>query len=378
MSGYITDEDAIAALDAFQRFGEIKRAAEHLGIRWHTCKRRVVVAEERNLGDSLSGGRIPDGFSVNGASTLYDAGGKKVMEWVKTSRDKELLQDKIDAIREALSGIEPIPEIPSPSYCEDQSLTAYPIPDAHIGMKAWIDETGENYDLKIASRRLQFLASTAVNLSPASHTAIVLGLGDMTHANDATNMTPRSKHVLDVDSRPFLTLEVTIAANVAIIEAAARKHKQVIVRVLPGNHDQDAYLAIMFALAERYRENPRVKVQKTPSEFFVFQHGKVMIAAHHGHGAKAQQLAMFMADEHAEIWGKTKFRHLFTGHLHHYKASDLGGIMHEQLRAVAPRDAYAISNAYSARSDMQAITFDAEWGEVSRVRVPAIPEREAA
>ena len=44
------------------------------------------------------------------------------------------------------------------------------------------------------------------------------------------------------------------------------------------------------AMAERYRNTPRVTVQREPSEFFVYQFGDVLIAAHHGHRAKAAQM----------------------------------------------------------------------------------------
>ena len=99
--------------------------------------------------------------------------------------------------------------------------------------------------------------------------------------------------------------------------------------------------------------------------------GKVLLAAHHGDKAKADRLVHFLADQFAEMWGRTKHRFLFTGHLHHHKAQDIGGVQWEQLRAVTPRDAFAFSNAYTARAQLQAITFDRNRGEVSRVKVNA-------
>jgi hypothetical protein len=77
----------------------------------------------------------------------------------------------------------------------------------------------------------------------------------------------------------------------------------------------------------------------------------------------------FLADQYAEMWGRTKHRFLFTGHLHHHKSQDIGGVQWEQLRAVTPRDAYAVSNSYIARAQLQAITFDRNRGEISRVKV---------
>jgi hypothetical protein len=130
-------------------------------------------------------------------------------------------------------------------------------------------------------------------------------------------------------------------------------------------------MAVLFALAERYRDNARIEVQKVPGEFFAYQFGKVLIAAHHGDKAKAERLVMFMADQYPEMWGASRHRFLYTGHLHHTKMADIGGVQHEQLRAVTARDAYAVAHGYTARAQMQAITFQKDSGEVSRIKVTA-------
>jgi hypothetical protein len=238
-------------------------------------------------------------------------------------------------------------------------------------MMAWGVETGEDYDTSIATARIRDWVGRVVDASPASGTAIILDVGDLTHADDQTNQTPKSKHGLDVDTRHFRTLDMTIAALAYATEYALQKHARVVVRILPGNHNVTSYMAIMFALAERYRNEPRVEVQKVPGEFFLFEFGKVMIAAHHGDKAKADRIVHFLADQYAEAWGRTKHRFLFTGHLHHHRSQDIGGVTHEQLRAVTARDAYAVSHAYTARAQLQAITFHRDRGEVQRVKVGA-------
>jgi hypothetical protein len=172
-----------------------------------------------------------------------------------------------------------------------------------------------------------------------------------------------------VDTRHYRTVDTTIAAMASAIELCAKRHARVIVRILPGNHNPTSYLAIMFALAERYRENPRIEVQKIPGEYFVHQFGKVLLSAHHGDKAKAERMVMFLADQYAAIWGRTNYRYLWTGHLHHHKSADIGGVQWEQLRALTARDAYAVSHAYCARAQLQAVTYHRQRGEVQRVKV---------
>lgn len=279
--------------------------------------------------------------------------------------------DRVQQIREAVEGLTPAEPAPQPPYSIDDLLTAYLIADAHIGLLAWREEAGADYDTKIATKRLVDWVGQAVHASPAASTGLILALGDTLHANDVTGMTPANRHVLDVDGRHFRVMDMTVVALGAAIDCALRKHERVIVRILPGNHDRDAYIALMFSMVERYRNEPRVEVQKVPGEHFVYQHGKVMLAAHHGHGAKPPQLVHWMAAEHPKIWGDTEHRYLFTGHLHHLRAQDIGGVEHEQLRALAEKDAWAAGKSFTSRAQLQAITYDRERGEVRRVKVKA-------
>lgn len=277
--------------------------------------------------------------------------------------------DLLDRLRAKMEGLTPAAPVPPPAYADDDLLTVYPIADAHVGMLAWGKETGEDYNTEIAVTRIRDWIGRCVAASPASAEAVILDVGDLTHADDHTNETPRSKHNLDVDSRHFRTLDVTIDALDAAVQTALARHRHVRARILPGNHNGESYKTIMFTLAERYRLNPRVTVEKVPGEFFVHRFGRCLIAAHHGHGAKPERMVLGLADEHAEAWGQTRHRHLFTGHLHHHKSADIGGCTWEQLRALTARDAYATAHAYVARSQLQGITFHRERGEVQRVKV---------
>jgi hypothetical protein len=363
------------AIDLWREHGKsVRKAADASGLNYYTYASRLEKAKK--LGMHLDP-------AVRDSMSAVNTGMVPALVWAKTKsqdgtsystllKPEQDTPDSIaDRLRTALEGMEPALPISAPEQTLANLLTVYPLADVHAGMRAWGKETGEDYDTDIATNRVREWVGRAVEASPASETAVILGLGDLLHADDQQNMTPRSKHVLDVDTRHFKTLDVTIQALAYGIEYAAQKHARVIVRILPGNHDITAYMAIMFALHERYRENPRIEVQKIPGEFFVMRHGNCLVAAHHGHGAKPERMVMFLADEHAEDWGKTRHRFLFTGHLHHLKMADIGGVQWMQLRAITAKDAYAAGNAYSARASLEAITFDADQGEIQRVRVSA-------
>jgi hypothetical protein len=361
----------LADLIRARNITELRALATATGLHRKTIQERLdrmnkVLGMPADLAERLKAGGASDPADVHSA-WLKDPDGDSVYVYFGKNEKTEL--DALEHIREAMQDIPLAPLVLPPAHVDADLLTIYPIADAHVGMVAWGRETGEDYDTNLASARITDWIGRCIAASPASGTALILDVGDLMHADDQTNQTPRSKHVLDVDTRHYRTIEVTIAALATSVQLALMKHAKVIVRILPGNHNPHSYMAIMFALAERYREEPRVEVQKVPGEFFMMEFGKVMVAAHHGDKAKADRLVHYVADQYAEAWGRTKHRYLFTGHLHHHKSQDIGGITWEQLRAVTARDAYAVSHAYAARSQLQAITLHKDRGEVQRVKV---------
>jgi hypothetical protein len=342
--------------------------ARQLGIAENAVRNRLSGARKHAEADGAIQGAMSS-VGMQDAGPLHSGWIKSEGASLYFQMPKDKRASVTEIVREAFEGIPAAPPVAAPQHTLDDLLTLYPITDAHIGMKAWGQEVGEDYDTDIAVERLTSWVGRAVASAPASKTAVVLDVGDLTHSDDQNNMTPKSKHVLDADTRHFKTIDMTIFAMATAVDLASAKHEKVIVRILPGNHNPHSYLAILFGLAERYRDSARVEVQKIPGEFFTHQFGKCLIAAHHGDKAKAERIVMFLADEFSELWGATRHRYLWTGHLHHHKSADIGGVTWEQLRAITSRDAYASTHFYSARSQLQAITYHKELGEVERVKV---------
>jgi len=352
-------------IQTYRETGNYREAARRCGVSDSTVRKYVKRSQQDPA--------IAAGMDAIG-TTLVPAG-----MWIKTGKDadgvsrsiylrpqQEALDDVLERIREAFEGMEPAAPVTPPEAVHEDLCTVYCLADMHIGQMSWGREVGEPYNTDIAVARLRDWVGRLVASSPPSKEAIILDVGDSTHMDDNTNQTPRSKHVLDVDSRYFRTIEETVAALSDAVQLTLAKHEHVTVVILEGNHSPHSCVALMFALAERYRNEPRVTVRKEPGAFWAHQFGKNMLAAAHGDKAKPERMVMFMADEYAEMWGNTRHRFLWTGHCHSAKMQDIGGVKHEQLRAMTSRDAYAYSHAYVARSQLQAITLHAETGELQR------------
>lgn len=310
----------------------------------------------------------PEGHIIKGVSALVDNEGNEVLRWVKTREDLSVA-DIVDTIREAFAEYEGrAPAVPAPAVSDTDLLTLIPLADWHVGLFSWQGETGTNWDLKIAEATIGKAMDDLIDRSPASANAIVLGGGDLLHADNQENRTARSGNALDVDGRYQKVLMTACRLVVRTVDACLRKHKHVTVRILPGNHDEHSSVAVAYFLLAWYRDEPRVTVDVDASLFFWFRFGKVMLGGTHGHATKAKDMPMVMAHRRAEDWGATKFRYIHTFHLHHdaKTMTEGGGCITEVHRTPTPQDAWHYSSGFLSGRSLKSITYHREYGEISR------------
>ena len=212
----------------------LQDAADAAGVSWHSFRNRLTRAAERGLDGSVPA-RVPIGRKIKGVSTLYGPEGDVKAQWVKEAEDALDPAEMIEQIREAFAEYDGAAD-PTAAPKADASLaTIFPVVDSHMGLMTWGRESGHDYDLKIAERTIRESMSRLFEASPASSTAVILGLGDLLHSDGYEPVTKRSRNVLDVDSRYPKILKTATMMLVWMIDQALKKHAQVLVRILPGS-----------------------------------------------------------------------------------------------------------------------------------------------
>lgn len=361
----VTDDDIIAAL---RENGSQDKAAAALGINRRTLQRRMPRLARKGYSPAHDmRHHVPDGFEVRGVSSLYGRNGELVAQWVKSGQDDErqqnLLRVAVAAMVEDLPRLKP--RKASGAYLP-HLLAGYPIGDGHIGMLAWGEECGEDWDLSIAERTHCGAMAALVDAAPAAEVALVGNLGDWLHYDSLAAVTPRSGHNLDADGRYAKMVRVAIKVMRQCIESALSKHRIVHVVNAPGNHDETGALWLSAALAHIYEDEPRVVVETTPSLFAYHRHGKVLLGIHHGHTCKPKDLGGVMATDRAKDWGETEFRYWWGGHIHHESVIELPGCRFESFNTMAAKDAFAANGGWRSARNMKCIVYHDQFGEVAR------------
>lgn len=359
-------------LEAYWAAGGYNKAAATLGLSKARVGEivRIVKARAARKGYAPEHDHthpVPDGYKLRGVSTLYNKAGDVAMQWVKTKEDEARQAELLDEMAAGFAAHLPrADEIPAPLATNDDLLAAYPVGDHHFGMHSWWVETGDSYDLKIATQALCGAADYLVNATPAAGTALIPLLGDFFHYDSMVPVTPTNGNPLDSDSRFAKMVRVAIAGVRYLVRAALQKHGRVHLIIEIGNHDPVSSVFLMEALAQVYENDPRVTVDTSPAHFHYYEFGRNLIGTHHGHGVKLERLPLVMATDRPEAWGRTKHRYWWTGHVHKDRVLDNGGARVESFRVLPPLDAWAHQQGYRPGRSMTAIVLHREHGEVAR------------
>ncbi len=316
-------------------------------------------------------------YVVTGRSTLRNAEGEVVAEWEKTSLDLQAAEEAREAgFRAMAESLPRLKAVAAPRACNDDLCNLYTFTDYHLGMLAWREEGGADWDLKIAERTLIASFNAMVAQSPKASTAVVNIQGDFLHIDGLLPVTPGHGHVLDADSRYSKMIQVAIRAIRSIVSLALQSHRDVHIIICEGNHDESGSIWLRHMFAALYEDEPRVAVNSSELPFYTFAWGETFLGFHHGHKVKNEQLPLLFAAQFRQLWGQTTKAYIHCGHRHHCDEKEYNGATVVQHPTLAARDAYAARGGWIAERAAQSITYSKRFGQVGRVFVT--PEMIAA
>lgn len=350
-------------LNAYNETGSKSAAARLLGLPRSTYRHRFDKINESST--FLEDASIEHGFPTGAVSEYWVKSGSGSFR-VKMEKHQE---DIVEYFKQAFLDLKDKSTVSTPPIVDADLMNVYPIADLHVGMLSWSAETDEGYDIRIVEHLAYDSFEKLFQRSPNASIALIEQLGDFFHSNDYKNMTPASGNILDVDTRYQKMIYVGARIMKNVIERALEKHEKVIVRNVAGNHDPASMVALNIALSMYYDNNHRVIIEDSPRQLWAMLFGNTLIGCHHGHMMKADRAAMALACSYPEEWGKSKFRTIHSGHIHHTKVIEVGNVLCESFQTLAAKDSYAASHVYISGRSLQSITIHKELGEVGRSRV---------
>lgn len=362
-------------IELVNELGSVTKAATSLGLHPSNVSRSIssVTAKAAQAGYSPEHNMtrtVPSGYVVKGVSTYYDEDGKAKGQWVKSSLDQDkreqLIRDAFQSMSEELPRLKPSKP---PKVSVEELCNLYVMTDCHVGMLAWHRESGEDWDLKIAEKVLVGCFEQMVNSSPPAAVGVVAQLGDWLHSDGILPVTPTSHHILDQDGRFSKIVQASVRILRHLIDFALERHDKVVVLMAEGNHDISSSIWLRTMFNALYEKNDRVEIIDSEMPYYVHQHGETMLAFHHGHLKKNDQLPLLFASQFPKVWGDTTKRYCHTGHRHHVEEKEHNGMTVVQHPTLAARDAYASRGGWISERQVSAITYHKKFGQVAKITI---------
>lgn len=311
---------------------------------------------------------MPEGHKLVGVSTLTKTEDGEP-QWIKTREDAKqreaMFQEAIEAFKAEIPRARPTPQ--PKLQRNEELLNLYVLTDYHIGMKAWGEETGVDWDIKIAENLLVEWFERAVQSSPPARAAVLGQLGDFLHWDGIEAVTPNAGHILDADTRFQKMVRVTIRSTRRILQMMLEKYEEVHVIMAEGNHDPAGSMWLREMLHEFYQDEPRLTVDTTPDNYYAISHGDVALFFHHGHKRKPEKIDDVFVAKYRKIFGDSQYAYAHMGHMHHNKVLETNLMEIEQHQTLAAPDAYATHGGWVSGRSAKCITYDKKYGEVFRI-----------
>lgn len=352
----LTDEQYESVLKfRFQNSSELKKVTKN--------KNGEIISEtyaKKQIKDDIN----TDNFLPKSFTTNPFGDGKWIKYDLPNEERLKNLRNAIEALKEEITPTTPTPQ--TTKLLNQNIINQYTLTDYHLGMMAWGEESGDDWDMKIAEDTLVRFFEVAMANSPDAEECIFAEIGDFLHWDGLDAVTPANKHVLDADTRFTKVVRVAIRVLRRIVQSLLNKYKKVRVIMAEGNHNPASSVWLREMFSAFYDNEPRLVIDTNPDPYYCITFGKVCLFYHHAHKKAIGQLDNVFVSKFKKEFGESEYVYAHTGHLHHSKVIESNLMILEQHRTLAAKDSYSSRGGYNSGRDSKVITYHKEYGEVGR------------
>jgi hypothetical protein len=204
----------------------------------------------------------------------------------------------------------------------ENNLLEISIFDLHFGKLCWAGETGENFDVKIATERfISAINSLLKRASGFEYSRILFPVGSDFFNSDTILNTTTAGTPQDEDLRWQKTFKLGCKLLVDAINILKQTGLPVDVLVISGNHDTEKTLYMGEFLYAWFHNDPMIIIDNGAAPRKYYNFGDVLLGFTHGNEEKESSLPMLMANDvqSKPLWSKTKFHEFHVGHQHRKK-----------------------------------------------------------
>lgn len=254
------------------------------------------------------------------------------------------------------------------SKVKDGHLLIIDPADIHFGKLSKSYETGDEYNIKIAEKRvLQGVQGLIDKSSGFNIDQICLIIGnDILHIDTPKRMTtsgtPQDTDGMWFDA--FLKAKDTIVKVIETLLPIADVH----IIYNPSNHDYMSGFYLADSIYSWFRKSKNVTFDRSIAHRKYYRYHNSLIGTTHGDGAKKTDLPLLMAHEAGKDWVNSKHRYFLTHHVHHETTRDFIGVTVSSLRSPSSTDSWHHRNGYQhSPKAVEGFIHSKKHGQVAKI-----------
>jgi len=286
----------------------------------------------------------------------------------RTFRKEDLQNFKEDLINDLKKYSPKFKDIKKPKVYDGHCLLLSPA-DIHIGKLCKSFVSGEEYNKQRAViRTLEGVKGCLEKSKGFNISKIILIIGNDAMHIDNTNGKTTNGTFQDVDGLFYEHFHIAKRLYINIIESLLEFYPDIHVIYNSSNHDYLTGFLLSDVIATYYRNNKNISFDISLQHRKYYKWHNNLIGSTHGNGAKWDLLPLLMADE-SKYWSSTKYRYMFTHHVHHKVSKDYVGCSLESFRSPSPADNWHSKMGYTSSNNqaIEAFIFSKNHGQVARL-----------
>lgn len=276
-----------------------------------------------------------------------------------------------------------VPDVPKYEFSLAKTITEphllfAPPYDIHFGKWATQFECG--YTVNKELTRDIFRSSQKDILDQIQHMNIervVIPVGsDFFHFDNYQGSTSSGKNIMDTDGNVLELMADGYECFREYVDTFRSYGFPISLMFVPGNHDYVLGFSLYKYLEGLYENcEDVVMINNSAQSCKAFKYGDCFISTEHGL-INRSEISDFLSGEFSELWGATKYRYHFDGHLHHHNEIGKQGITIIRVIALSGPDRYHKERGFTRQDQIRGLeSFLFNRNSPMRQKICGYPEK---
>ena len=227
---------------------------------------------------------------------------------------------------------------------EDERVLEICLADMHLGARHYKENSSDLEE--IFDRVMKDIFYRIKNDKQGFTKILLVPLGDIFHFDNRKQQTTRHQQVVDGNGmNPLEMFDKATEMFIGIIDELL-SYAPVEILFIPGNHDGLSLYHLIASLSAYYRNVHNFSADLSHENRKWRLVGENLIGLSHGEMPKKNRIH-WLAVEASREWGKSKYREVHDGHLHHEEVIENGGVKTRRLPALAITDYWHYEMGYT-------------------------------